>query len=61
MKNFKGVKFLFITILTFQLLSCSSKTSINPPNIILILTDDQGWGDLSISGTKDISTPNIDM
>lgn len=61
MKNFKGVKFLFITILTFQLLSCSSKTSINPPNIILILTDDQGWGDLSISGNKDISTPNIDM
>ena len=61
MKNFKGVKFLFITILTFQLLSCSSKTTINPPNIILILTDDQGWGDLSISGNKDISTPNIDM
>ena len=61
MKNFKGVKFLFITILSFLFLSCDSKTKINPPNIILILTDDQGWGDLSISGNEDISTPNIDQ
>ena len=32
----------------------------NPPNIIIILTDDQGWGDLSIKGNLDLSTPNID-
>ena len=31
------------------------------PNIILILTDDQGWGDLSGSGNPDLSTPNIDL
>ncbi|GAA0880276.1 arylsulfatase [Algoriphagus jejuensis] len=31
------------------------------PNIILILTDDQGWGDLSSSGNPDLSTPNIDL
>ncbi|MEC7357634.1 MAG: sulfatase-like hydrolase/transferase [Verrucomicrobiota bacterium] len=30
------------------------------PNIIVILTDDQGWGDLSLNGNKDLSTPNID-
>ena len=30
------------------------------PNIILILTDDQGWGDLSVHGNTNISTPNID-
>jgi len=41
--------------------SCDLKTPINRPNIILILTDDQGWGDLSINGNKDISTPNIDQ
>ncbi|MDA8527182.1 arylsulfatase [Opitutaceae bacterium] len=30
------------------------------PNIIVILTDDQGWGDLSISGNTVLDTPNID-
>ena len=31
-----------------------------PPNIIVILTDDQGYGDLSCYGAKDLHTPNID-
>ena len=61
MKKFKGVKSLFVLILTFLFLSCNSKTIIDPPNIILILTDDQGWGDLSINGNKDLLTPNIDQ
>lgn len=30
------------------------------PNVVLILTDDQGYGDLSIHGNKQLSTPNID-
>ena len=30
------------------------------PNVIVILTDDQGWGDLSVHGNTNISTPNID-
>ena len=30
------------------------------PNVIVILTDDQGWGDLSLSGNENLSTPNID-
>ncbi|MBX2875744.1 MAG: arylsulfatase [Saprospiraceae bacterium] len=43
---------------------CASKpTTVSeerPPNIIIMLADDQGWGDLSHSGNTDISTPNID-
>ena len=30
------------------------------PNVVVILTDDQGWGDLSLSGNTDLDTPNID-
>jgi arylsulfatase len=31
-----------------------------PPNVVIVFTDDQGWGDLSCYGSKDIPTPNID-
>ncbi len=30
------------------------------PNIVVVLTDDQGWGDLSLNGNTNLSTPNID-
>ena len=32
----------------------------NPPNVILIMTDDQGWGDLSLNGNLDLTTSHID-
>ncbi len=30
------------------------------PNVVVVLTDDQGWGDLSFNGNRNLSTPNID-
>lgn len=30
------------------------------PNIVVILTDDQGWGDLSLHGNINLATPNVD-
>jgi arylsulfatase A-like enzyme len=42
------------------LAGCSESEESVKPNVIIILTDDQGWGDLSIHGNTNISTPNID-
>lgn len=30
------------------------------PNVLIILTDDQGWGDLGIHGNTNLSTPHLD-
>ncbi|MGM3308005.1 sulfatase [Anabaena sp. WFMT] len=32
----------------------------NRPNVVFILVDDMGWGDLSIYGRTDYETPNLD-
>ena len=30
------------------------------PNVVVFLSDDQGWGDFSLNGNTNLSTPNID-
>ena len=30
------------------------------PNVLVILADDEGWGDLSFNGNTNVSTPKID-
>ncbi|MFW5832455.1 MAG: arylsulfatase, partial [Prolixibacteraceae bacterium] len=58
MKNIIKIFLAFFAI--SALMNCGSAETAKKPNIILILSDDQGWGDLSINGNKNISTPNID-
>ena len=55
LRNIPCVKFL----LCLSILLCTFAHA-KQPNIIVILTDDQGWGDLSLNGNKNLSTPNID-
>jgi arylsulfatase A-like enzyme len=43
------------------LFSCSDKTTTEQPNVILIITDDQGYGDLGHTGNPWIKTPHIDQ
>ncbi|MBI4902712.1 MAG: arylsulfatase [Acidobacteria bacterium] len=38
----------------------AAQTAGRRPNVVIILADDQGWGDLSIHGNKNLSTPHID-
>lgn len=60
----------FFPILALLVFSCKDKNTTDKqivltrddkrPNIILILADDQGWGDLSSSGNPNLETPHID-
>ncbi len=58
---------LFPTFLFFIFFGCENKNEDtrqnvdHRPNVVLILTDDQGWGDLGIHGNEYISTPTIDQ
>ena len=57
-----------ISILTALLISvaaCGSREgsgerASQPPNIVVFLADDQGWGDLSLHGNSNLATPSID-
>ncbi len=46
----------FISVLLVTSAFCFARK----PNVIVILSDDQGWGDLSIHGNTGLETPNID-
>nr|MBT3277773.1 sulfatase [Phycisphaerales bacterium] len=43
-----------------QLVAETPKPAKRKPNVVLIFTDDQGYGDLSCFGAKDLKTPHID-
>ena len=54
-------KSLLIVIIYFLLVSCESRKndlSVDPPNIILIMSDDMGYSDISPYGGE-IDTPNL--
>lgn len=54
------MKYIFSFLVALIFLSCQRKNVPNPPNVILIITDDQGYGDLGIHNNPNINTPTID-
>ncbi|MDR2757442.1 MAG: arylsulfatase [Planctomycetaceae bacterium] len=61
MKNFPVHKFITILLFLFGMICCFSFTeAADKPNIIFILADDIGIGDVGCYGQKKIQTPNID-
>lgn len=62
----KATKNLLCLLLLAAVISCrptgpgSSKSVSNQPNIIYILADDLGYGEVGVYGQEQIETPNID-
>lgn len=47
-----------ITLLGIILIARAAEAG--PPNVLIIMADDQGWGDLSLHGNTNLVTPHID-
>ena len=55
----KIIKCLFVCNILFSS-DLDTRKNTHPPNVVIIFTDDQGYGDLGSFGSMDIKTPNID-
>jgi arylsulfatase len=58
----KLAHFLLASHLLTAIIACGTpaQAAEKPPNVLIILTDDQGYGDLSCHGNPALRTPNID-
>jgi len=52
-----NLKLLVLPVFAFTFIGCHKTPS---PNVIVIITDDQGYGDLSYTGNPHLKTPVID-
>ncbi|MEM6777029.1 MAG: arylsulfatase [Planctomycetota bacterium] len=52
--------FRLLTSLCLVMMASVAWSSDRPPNVLVILSDDQGWGDLSVHGNTNLRTPNVD-
>lgn len=48
-----------LTLLCAAALTAQAVTT-SPPNIVLVMADDQGWGDMAYNGHPQVKTPNFD-
>jgi arylsulfatase A-like enzyme len=52
---------LLLVPFLLTLASCQRNEASEKPNVILIITDDQGYGDIAFHGNEWIRTPNMDL
>ncbi len=49
-----------LLLLTLCFANSAAGADSTSPNVLLIMTDDQGWGDLSLHRNQNLQTPNLD-
>ena len=54
-------RFFYVAFLLIGSAALTPPLKANPPNIIVIMADDLGYGDLSSYGAKDLQSPHIDQ
>ncbi|NBO58143.1 MAG: N-acetylgalactosamine 6-sulfate sulfatase, partial [Chitinophagia bacterium] len=52
---------LLLLFFLFQVANAQQNHAIKKPNVLIIIADDQGWGDLGFTGNRSVSTPNLDQ
>ena len=53
----------FVFLFSGALVACfweSPASAANRPNVVVVLSDDQGYGDFSLNGNPVLKTPNLD-
>ncbi len=51
---------VILSILAFSFSVCGSFAALQKPNVLLIISDDQGYGDFGFNGNRLVKTPNLD-
>lgn len=54
------MKFLFLTTFVFCISFLSQGAEAKKPNILIILADDMGYGDMQFTGSQHLRTPHLD-
>ena len=49
-----------LCLILFFCFACKKEDNDGRPNVIILMTDDQGYGDFSIFGNPELKTPNLD-
>ena len=58
--NLSTIYLILVTAMTTVIGANAKSLKGSRPNIILIMTDDQGLGDMSLSGNPLVKTPHMD-